>query len=320
MMRLMKRILVTGSVAYDQLLTHDGSFLDGIDVTNLQELSINFLTPHFEKHHGGTAANIGWHLQLLNQDPLLVATVGTDGGEYKALLESRGIAMDHVEELSDAMTATAIIVTDSDSRQISFFHPGADAKGQWPDLSQQRDDIAYAIISPRNVMMMMQGARWCSEFAVPFLFDPGQATNALSPDELIRAIRLSSGLIVNAYEWTQVADKAHVSFDDVLRMTDFVVVTHGEDGLTIYGHDRTMVIPACKAEKVINPTGAGDALRAGFITGLAAGWTLEQCGRFGASVASFEVEYDGTLTDSLDINAVLGRAETTYGEMLPELP
>ncbi len=314
------KILVTGSIAYDLLLTHDGSFLDGIDPAHLERLSVNFLTPHFERHHGGTAANIGWNLRLLNQDSLVVATVGSDGGSYLALLEERGIGMDFVETRSDAMSSTAIIVTDSDGRQISFFHPGADARGQWPDLAEQRDDIAYAIVGPRDAGMMMQGVRWCGEFAVPFLFDPGQATNALSADELLHAIRLSGGLIVNAYEWALVAEKTRLTYDDALELTDFVVVTHAEEGLTIYSHGRTMVIPVCRAEQVVNPTGAGDALRAGFLTGLSAGWTLEQCGRLGASVASFVVEQEGTLIDALDLNDVLGRAEVMYGEVLPELP
>ncbi|MDO8648474.1 MAG: carbohydrate kinase family protein [Candidatus Peregrinibacteria bacterium] len=314
------RILVTGSIAYDLLLSYDGSFASAIDPKNIEALSLAFVTPHFAKHHGGTGANISWTLALLGQSPLLVGTVGNDGGTYTALLEERGVRTDHIEKLQDAATSTAILATDSAERQIIFYHPGADAKGTWPDLADDRDDLGYAIISPREVKMMIRGAEWCREFGVPYLFDPGQQLMALSTDELKRTAQAAAGVITNAYEWGLLSDRLRCSTDDFLEWTKYLIVTHSEEGLTLYTKGSTLVVPACKADRVVNPTGAGDALRAGLLTGLAAKWPLPIAARLGASVASFVVEQEGTLLDSLDLNAVLGRAEVTYGEMLPELP
>jgi adenosine kinase len=314
------KILVTGSIAYDLLLRYDGSFPDAIDPTHLSELSLAFVTHHFARHHGGTAANIAWNLKLLRQESLLVGTVGHDGGSYTALLEERGISTKRVDVQRDHATSTAIVATDAQEHQITFFHPGADATGSFPDLSEDREDLSLAIISPRNAVAMMQAVDWCQKFAVPYLFDPGQQVLALSEEELVRAIEGSKGVIANAYEWSLISKRTSFSIDQILEHTSFLVMTQAEEGLTIYSSKETIVLPACKPEAVVNPTGAGDALRAGFLTGLAAKWPLLQCGRLGASVASFVVEKEGTLLETLDLNDVLGRAEVTYGEALPALP
>ncbi len=314
------KILVTGSIAYDLLLTYDGSFADAIDPAHIEELSMAFVTPRFAKHHGGTGANIAWNLKLLNQDPLLIGSVGNDGGAYTALLEERNIDTRRVEMLHEHATATAIVATDSRERQITFFHPGADSAGSFPDLSDEREQISFAIISPRDAKLMMQAVDWCQEFAVPYLFDPGQQVIALSEDEIIRAISKCRGVIANAYEWSLISKRTSFSIDSLLKKSPLLVITHAEQGLTIYTPKEEIVIPPCRPEKLVNPTGAGDAFRAGFLTGLAAKWSLKMCGRLGASVASFVVEQEGTLLNTLDLNDVCGRAEMMYGEALPPLP
>ncbi|MSR86799.1 carbohydrate kinase family protein [Candidatus Peribacteria bacterium] len=315
------KILVTGSIAYDVLLQYDGSFKDALEKTDLEVLSVSFFSPHYARHHGGTAANIAWNLRLLNQTPMLVGTVGNDGGSYLALLKERGVAVDRVETLPQYVTSTAIIGTDNAERQIAFFHPGADAFGSWPNMEDDREDIAWGLVGARNPGMMMHAARWCASQKIPWIFDPAQQIIGLSKDELISGIRTSSGVIVNAYEWSLLSGKTGLSADEFLKLNPLLVVTNGEHGLTIYSEkEGTIVLPTYKPAKVINPTGAGDALRAGFLTGLSAGWTLKQCGQLGASLASFVVEQEGTLIDFLDLNDVLGRAEVTYGELLPALP
>lgn len=322
------KILVTGSIAYDVLLSYDGSFKDAIDPSDLEHLSVSFFSPHYARHHGGVGANIAWNLKLLKQDPLLVGTVGHDGGAYTALLEERGIATKHIEVLQEHVTATAIIGTDSSERQIAFFHPGADAHGHWPDLSDDRDDLAYAVIGARNPVLMLDAVRWCQKFKVPYLFDPGQLIIGLSKDDLLASIKGSAGVIVNAYEWSLLSEKIGMSVEDVLGMMSYLIVTHGEEGLTIYeskegkeGKEdvRSMIIPACKPDRLVNPTGAGDALRAGLLSGLIAGWNLEEAGMLGAALASFVVEQEGTLLDDVDLEEVLGRAEENYEKKLPML-
>ncbi len=315
------KILVTGSIAYDVLLQYDGSFKDALKGSDLDRLSVSFFSPHYARHHGGTASNIAWNLRLLNQEPMLVGTVGKDGGEYLALLEERGVLCDRLEMLEKHVTATAIIGTDSDERQITFFHPGADAHGSWPDLADDREEMSWGIVSPHNPTLMIKAARWMMKVQLPWIFDPGQAVIGLSRDEMLASIRGSFGVIVNAYEWSLLSGKIGISVDAFLKLNPLLVITQGEDGLTIHSQkEGTIVLPACTPEKLVNPTGAGDALRAGFLTGLSAKWPLKQCGMLGASLASFVVEQEGTLIDFLDLNDALSRAETTYGEMLPELP
>jgi adenosine kinase len=315
----MKKILVTGSTAYDILLQYDGSFADAVGQADIERLSVSFFSPHYARHHGGTGANIAWNLRLLLQSPLLVSSVGSDGDEYRSLLQNNGVDVSHLELLPKHVTATAIIGTDDASRQIAFFHPGADAHGSWPALDARKSDIGYAVVAARNPVLMMEAVRWCEKQKVPLLFDPGQLIIGLSADELAAGIKASAGVICNAYEWSLLSEKTHMSVDDVLETGSFLVVTHGGDGLTIYVQGIEHVLQACPAEMVVNPTGAGDALRAGFLTGLMQGWDIRHCGMLGAALASFIVEQEGTLLHNLDLNRVLGRAETTYGEVLPEM-
>ena len=314
----MSKILVTGSIAYDQLLAYDGSFLEAIDPHQLQTLSMAFVTPRFAKHHGGTGANCAWNLRLLGQSPVLVSTVGGDGAEYVSLLQKRGIAIDHIETLAQYATPTAILATDVAERHIIFFHPGADAHGTWPkELS--KEGIAIAIVSPRDVRMMQAAIEWCVTQKIPYMFDPGQQTLSFGRDELLRGIRRSRALICNEYEWQLIAERTGLSERTILEHTPLLIVTRGEKGLHMHDQEGVIDIPACTPRKFINPTGAGDALRAGMLTGMAAGWDLKHCGRLGAAMGSFAVEQEGTLLDHLDAEGVMARAEKTYGEKLPTL-
>lgn len=310
------KILVTGSTAYDVLLGYDGSYSDAIDPSALDSLAVSFFSPHYARHHGGTAANIAWNLHLLGADPLTVSTVGSDGGEYKALLEERGIDSSYIEQLDDYVTATAIIGTDAGERQITFFHPGADAHGSFPDLNSERDGLSHAIISPRNAVLMMDAVRWCQKFAVPYLFDPGQQVIGLSDDELRLGIDGSFGLIANEYEWGLIAKRLNMNEENILSKTEHLIVTEGENGVTCFCKEGPHNIGPCKADKVINPTGAGDAFRAGLLYGLSNNWNTTDSLRLGNAMGSFAVEIEGTLLDRIDRDQVWSRCERTYGEKL----
>lgn len=314
------KILVTGSIAYDVLLQYDGSFKDALKGSDLEHLSVSFFSPHYARHHGGTASNIAWNLRLLNQEPLLAGTVGKDGGEYIALLEERGVLCDRVEVLQDHVTATAIIGTDNKGRQIAFYHPGADTHGHWPDLKDDREEIAWALIGARDPQLMIEASQWCASQKLPWIFDPAQQIIGLGKDDLLRGVKSSSAVIANTNEWGLLSERTGMSVEDVLKVNPLLIVTQGEKGVTIHSKkEGTIELQACTPEKVVNPTGAGDALRAGLLTGLSKGWTLKQCGMLGASLASFVVEQEGTLIDFIDIQDILSRAEQTYGEALPEI-
>ncbi len=316
----MPKILVTGSVAYDLLLSYDGSFAEAIDPAHLDELSMAFVTQRFVRHHGGTAANIAWNLRILGQAPVTVATVGGDGGEYLSLLEEKGIPVDHIVTLPQHATSTAIVSTDTRGRQITFYHPGADAHGSWPENLAQDDPLDFAIVSPRDAKVMISACAWCEKSGVPYLFDPGQQVLAFDQEELLRCVRGSRGVICNAYEWQLLSERTGFSAEEILGETHMLVITHGEEGVSLTTAKETTVLPACKVENPVNPTGAGDALRAGLLAGLSAKWDLRAAGQLGAALAAFVVEREGTLLDGVTAEDVRSRALMTYGEALPELP
>lgn len=278
---------------------------------------MSYLTPHFRRHHGGTGPNISWNLHLLGDNPLLVATVGDDGGEYCSLLEERGISTTHIEHVSDAMTSTAIIGTDSAERQIVFFHPGADTRGTWPDLSDLREEISMAIISPRDETNMLRAVAFCKEYKIPYLFDPGQRIPNLSADDLDRCIRESEAVVVNQYECDLLKEKLNATEENIALLTKRLIVTRGEEGVTVFDDAGALTVPACTADRIINPTGAGDGFRAGLLTGMSLGWPLIQSLRLGCSMGSHIVEIEGTLPDTLDREEVIERANRTYDETLP---
>ncbi|MDD5041762.1 MAG: carbohydrate kinase family protein [Candidatus Peribacteraceae bacterium] len=314
----MKKILITGSIAYDILLGYEGSFADAINPASLQNLSLSFFSPRYTRHHGGTAANIAWNLRLLGGDPLVVGTVGSDGGAYKALLQERGIDVTYIEEQKEHVTATAIIGTDRDERQIAFFHPGADAHGTWPDLSDERDDLQYAIVSARDTRQMTAGMQWCAQQKMPVFFDPGQQIIAFSADELKRLTQMSSGVIVNDYEWGLLHAAVKTAEKTISALTPLAIVTHGEKGVSIISADGTFTLPACKPDQVVDPTGAGDAFRGGLLYGLSRGWDHIAACRLGAAMGSKVIEQEGTLMDSIDVEEIWARAERAYGQTLPD--
>lgn len=310
------RFLVNGSIAFDLLLNHEGSFLTGLDASNLETLSVNYLAQGFVKHHGGTAANISWHLALLGHTPFALGAVGSDGLEYLAMLQARGVDVTLVESRTDSMTATAVIATDASERQISFFHPGADGLSSLPDLSKIKG-VTYAIMSPRNPLLMLEGAAACAHARIPYLFDPGQVVHAFSGDELRRVVSASAGLIVNEYEWGLASSKLGWNETETVAASGLLIRTLGEKGIEFHTKQGKTHVPACPTQKLVNPTGAGDAARAGLLHGLAHGWSLEDSGRLGAVLGCMVVEQEGTLLDRLDPQQIQERSEKAFGVRLP---
>ena len=312
------KILVTGSTAYDLLLGYDGSFRDSLHESS-DAMTAIYLTSHFARHHGGTAANIAWNLALLGTEPLMVSTIGKDGAPYKELLRERNVDVTYLEQLDNDVTSTAIIGTDAKGNQVGFFHAGADTHGSWPDLSDCREDIAYAIISPRDESLMMKATEFCKAYAIKYFFDPGQRISSMNSDDMRRCIQGSYGLIANEYEWEVITDRLGYTSQSVLEDTSHLIVTRGENGASHFSNEGTLNIGGCKAEKLVNPTGAGDAFRAGLLHGLSAHWSMQDSMRLGCAMGSRVVELEGTLPDSVDKDDIGRRAEEAYGETLPML-
>ncbi|MEK7136652.1 MAG: carbohydrate kinase family protein [Patescibacteria group bacterium] len=315
----MSTFLAAGSIAFDTLLQYDGSFVDGIDVKELDRLSVGYVTRHLVRHFGGTAANIAWNLRLLNQDVLVAASVGNDAEKYLERLRLKGVNISLVREDREDVTPQAIVATDTGERQITFYHPGADRRTETPDLAPLKSDLSYVCVSPHSVTSMMGLADACQRLAIPYLFDPGQQSLQFSRDDLRRIVKGSAALTVNAYEWGLLSDVLAWDASEVLEFTDLLVVTHGEHGFALQTKKESIVIDAVPAKKLVNPTGAGDAFRAGLLTGLAHGWDMKDAGKLGAALASFVIEIEGTQLEEFHLDDLYERAERAYGEKLPML-
>ena len=311
-------ILVTGSTAYDLLLSYDGHFVDALTEEAKESLSAVYLTSGLKRVYGGTGTNIAWGLKLLGADPVLVSTVGSDGQDYLDRLSGYGISTQHIDQVEDDVTSTAIIGSDTQEHQVGFFHAGADCKGVWPGLDAAT--ISYAIISPRDERLMMEGIAWCKEHEVPYFFDPGQRMTSFGDDDLCRAIDGSEGVFVNEYEWSLLSDRLDISEEEhMLEHTNLLIVTRGEDAVSLFSKDGTEHVGSCPVSVVVNPTGAGDAFRAGFLTGLNAGWSQVQSAQLGAAMGAHVVEIAETQLEGVSREDVWKRAESVYGKVLPNL-
>jgi adenosine kinase len=315
----MPTFLDAGSIAYDMLLHYDGSFADGIDPEHLENLSVGFVTQRLVKRYGGTAANIAWNFRLLGQDICISGSVGGDGEEYLQRLQEKGIALDHVQRRVDETTATAIIASDTGERQITFFHPGADYHTTPPDIATLKSSIGFVIISPHSATAMERTALLCEEHGVPYVFDPGQQSLQFGRGELERIVKGAKGVIVNAYEWSLLTDHLGWTKDDILEHADWIIGTQGEHGVGIQTQEESIVIGSVPAERFVDPTGAGDAFRAGLLTGLGRDWDIQDAARLGAAIASFVVEDEGTQIEELGLEEMYQRAERAYGIELPVL-
>lgn len=313
-------ILVTGTVAFDHLFTYDASFLEKLKGSIEKDaLSVAFNTHDYHKKFGGTGANIAWNLRLLGSNPLLVANIGKDGGDYVDFLKKADIDTSHLRVFPEHMTSTGVCCTDSREHQIWLFHHGPDSEGPWPDLSAIRKDISYAIIGPRHSERMIDGLRWCKTEHVPVIFDPGQYILQFTKETLRSAIEGCTGVIGNEFEWNQITTQLGSSPAEIATHVNFAIVTKSENGFSLHTKTGSAEYPRCDCDGFKDPTGAGDAFRGGLLTGLTNGWSLEHSCMYGAGTASFAVETQGTLMESIDLAKVRARAKQTFAVDLPVL-
>jgi adenosine kinase len=315
----MSKILVTGSIAHDTIIDCDASFMKTIDRADQRNLSVSFEVQNMKKKYGGTGTNIAWNLRLLGNETMLVGTIGEDGLDLKQKLEKRGIDTRHMEVLPGEHTSFAIMSADREQHQITFFGRGADAKGTWPEISAKSEEICYAIIGPRTMPMMMAGLEWCRKNDVPAIFDPGQDIRLFDTETLQRAVTSDIAMICNEYEWDLISKKLGHSAVHMGKELRFLIVTESDKGFSIYTKDGAERFARCDADGFVNPSGAGDGFRGGLITGLTRGWSLEDSAKLGASLASFVVEQEGTLLESIDMTKIYERAKSAYGKELPAL-
>ena len=288
-------IILTGSVAFDYLMTFPGYFRDHFLPDKLDSISLSFLVDSFRKRQGGIAPNIAYTLALLGEKPHIMATVGEDFGEYRQWLENNGVDTSMMKTIPGTVTASFFCNTDRDNNQIASFYPGAMAyasqqsfrtwEGQPPDL---------VMISPNDPEAMKQYVVECTELRIPYLYDPSQQIVRLTGEELSAGIHGARALFVNDYEFGLVQKMTGETAKGLLHYLQFMVVTCGNQGSKVYFQDAEYFIPVVPPEKIIDPTGVGDAYRGGFLAGYGHGLGLETCGQMGTLAATYCLECEGT--------------------------
>ena len=287
-------ILVSGSLAYDRIMDFPGSFADHVLPEKIHTLNVSFTVNGLHEKFGGTAGNIAYALSLLGEKPTILATIGCDYARYFEWLKTNKIDTDGITIIEDEFTAGAYITTDQADNQITVFNPGA-MKYQVPynfDKVDAKNSIA--IVSPGNVDDMTAYPKIYREKGIRYIFDPGQSLPMWEGKALADAIDGAEILITNDYELDLVVKMTGLGVDELLKKTKMIISTRGEEGSRIYTPDAEVEVCAIKAKQVSDPTGAGDAYRAGLIKGLIDGKDIEQCAIMGSACASFAVENYGT--------------------------
>ena len=285
-------ILVTGSIAYDTIMVFPDRFKNHLLPEQLHILNICFLTPEMRREFGGTAGNIGYNLRLLGEAPIVMATVGEDSQPYLERLDELGIANGKLKRITGQFTAQAFITTDLDDNQITAFHPGAMNFSHANKVTKSLN-AKLAIVSPDGKEGMLQHARECAELGIPFVFDPGQGLPMFSADELREFVQRADFVAVNDYEGKMLEEKTGESLQSLGKQVKALVVTLGARGSLVLSNGERHEIPCVEAEQVVDPTGCGDAYRAGLLHGIAAGWDLPTAARLGAVMGAIKIAHRG---------------------------
>ncbi len=287
-------IVLTGSIAFDYLMKFPGYFKDHILPDNLECLSLSFLVESMVREPGGIAPNIAYNLTLFGERPRLFATAGEDFAVHRDVLEGRGVDTSGIKLIEGEFTASFFANTDLANSQIASFYPGAMAAAANLSLHDlEGDPPELVLISPNDPRAMVRYVAECKESGIPYIYDPSQQIPRLSDDELREGLDGALALFVNKYEFGMVQNRTGLSVDEIREMTQFSVVTLGEEGSLIYQKDKQAQIPVVAPDKIADPTGVGDAFRGGFLSGYAHGWDLELCAQMGTVAAAYCLEQEG---------------------------
>jgi len=284
-------ILVSGSLAYDRIMNFPGRFSDHIMADKLHVLNLSFEISRLKERCGGTAGNIAYNLKLLNQEPKILASVGNDFGLYQLKLQKNNIDGQYIQKIFSSKTAFVNIITDLDDNQIAAFFPGAMKEKQI--VKTVPKEAKLAIVSPEIKDIMVKQVELYQQKGLPYIFDPGQQLPKFNGEQLKQCIKGAKALIGNDYEISLVKRKTSWSEKKILKNCEILVTTLGNQGSIIQTRKDQFKIKAVKPQKIVDPTGAGDAYRAGFVTGLLQEKTLPECGQLASKIASKAIEHYG---------------------------
>jgi adenosine kinase len=306
-------------VAYDYLMTFPGRFRECILPDQIHQISLSFLVDAMRKQRGGCAPNVAYSLALLGERPTVMATVGQDFSDYRTWLDRAGVDTSAVVEIEDEFTSSFFVNTDLENNQIASFYTGAMAKADllsFHNLDHQA--IQLAIISPNAPPAMHKYACECQELGIPYIYDPSQQIVRLSGDELLNGMRGAKMLIVNEYEFGLIKSKTGLSDEQVLSLPETTIITRGEQGSMIHTDGDVLFVPVAPPVQVKEPTGAGDAYRAGIMKGMLRGYPWPTTGRIAALAATYVLEQDGTQNHTYSPEEFAARYRQVFGDS-PEL-
>ncbi len=309
-------IIVTGSIAYDYLMRFPGRFTDHFIGEELHQVSLSFLVDEMTKHWGGVAANIAYSMALFGVRPRVMATVGRDFPDYRKWLEDAGVDTSLVRQIEEVFTASFFANTDLENNQIASFYNGAMAYAKSYPLSEAiKSNPDLVLVSPNDPQAMSNYTQECRDRGIRFIYDPSQQVPRLSGEELKRDMQGAYAMIVNAYEAGVICQKTEQTLDDLREAVDILVITHGAKGSKIYKQGADVVdVPVFPPHQIKDPTGVGDAYRAGLIYGIVNGWSLKLAGEVGALCATYVLEQVGTQNHSFTLSDFVKRFRSHFDD------
>ena len=284
--------LICGSMAFDTIMVFKDQFKKHILPEQIHILNVAFLVPEMRREYGGCAGNIAYNLHLLGGKPLIMATVGDDFGPYARRLEKLNIAQTHIRHVPDSYTGQAFITTDLDDNQITAFHPGAMGFSEQNKVAEA-SGVTLGIVSPDGRTGMIEHAEQFVDAEIPFVFDPGQGMPMFSGPDLLRFIDQATYVTVNDYEAKLLEEKTGKTLGEIAKSVTALIVTLGADGSLIYTDGKKIAIPTPKPAAIVDPTGCGDAYRAGLMYGIQRGWAWETTGRLASLMGSIKIASRG---------------------------
>lgn len=309
-------ILISGSLAYDYIMDFPDSFKNHILPDQIHILSVSFVIDKLQKHFGGTAGNIAYTAKLLDAEPIVFGALGSDAKPYLDHFKAQKIDTKHIQKAKKLLSSSAYITTDKDDNQITAFYPGAGREALKLSLDDVKEEIDIVFISPADKDVMVQHAKQAYDKKIPIVFDPGQQITALDPRELCMLVGQATFFIGNDYEMKLMHEKTGWDIDELFDHVEVVITTLGSHGSKIQTKDTTYEIKPCTAQSVDDPTGAGDAYRAGFFSAYVRGMDLRTCGQVASVAATYAVENYGTQAHDFALHEFENRYQSTYGEQI----
>jgi len=309
------KTLICGSMAYDTIMVFHDHFKNHILPEQIHILNVAFLVPDMRREFGGCAGNIAYNLKLLGGEPLIMATIGDDAAPYQHRLKQLGLSAAHVKEVPGSFTAQAFITTDLGDNQITAFHPGAMSHSHLNKVGDAQG-VGLGIVSPDGRDGMLQHAREFADAGIPFVFDPGQGLPMFNGEELLAFLKLADYCTVNDYEAQMLAERTGRPLHDLANEVKALIVTLGGNGSHIYAGGKRIDIPAATPKAVIDPTGCGDAYRAGLLYGIAAGWEWDKTGRLASLMGALKIAERGGQNHKLSRDEIATHYRAAFGSAL----